>query len=81
MNTAEVEALIRGGLPDAGVEVVDTTGTGDHFEAVIVSTAFTDKSLVERHQLVYRALGAAMAGPIHALSLKTYTPQEWARTP
>ncbi len=81
MNTADVEALIRGGLPDAAVQIVDTTGTGDHFEAVIVSTAFADKSLVERHQLVYRALGVAMAGPIHALSLKTYTPQEWARTP
>ncbi len=80
MQTAEIEALIRRGLPDASVRVLDTTGGGDHFEATVVSAAFAEKSLVERHQLVYATLGAALAGPIHALSLKTHTPDEWART-
>jgi stress-induced morphogen len=58
---------------------VDLTGTKDHYQARIVSSAFAGKSLVSQHQLVYRALGAAMSGPIHALALKTYTPEEWAQ--
>ncbi len=79
MTTSEIEGLIRTGLPEATVRVDDYTGGGDHFEAVVVSPVFGGKSLVERHQLVYGSLKGAMAGPIHALSLKTYTPEEWAR--
>jgi len=65
-------------LPDAEIELVDLTGTEDHYQARVVSQAFEGKSLIEQHQLVYRALGEAMHGPIHALALKTYTPQAWA---
>jgi len=50
---------------------------GTHFEAVIVSEAFTGKSRVQRHQMVYQTLGDRMRGEIHALSMKTFTPQEW----
>lgn len=50
---------------------------GTHFEAVIVSEAFSGKSRVQRHQLVYQTLGDRMRAEIHALSIKTYTPQEW----
>jgi stress-induced morphogen len=77
MGTADIEALIREGVPDATVQVVDATGGGDHFEAVVVSPAFAGKGLVERHQAVYESLKGALAGPIHALALKTYTPDEW----
>ncbi|MFI5365510.1 MAG: BolA family protein [Candidatus Binatia bacterium] len=77
MRTAEIETLIRSGLPDARVEVTDTTGGGDHFQAVVVSPTFAGRGLVERHQLVYASLQGAMADRIHALSLKTYTPEEW----
>ncbi|HXQ22275.1 MAG TPA: BolA/IbaG family iron-sulfur metabolism protein [Candidatus Acidoferrales bacterium] len=77
MRTAEIETLIRSGLPDARVEVMDTTGGGDHFQAVVVSPTFAGRGLVERHQLVYASLQGAMADRIHALSLKTYTPEEW----
>lgn len=80
METVEIERLIRQGLPDATVRVHDYTGGGDHFEAVVVSSAFAGKGAVERHQLVYGTLHGAMAGPIHALALKTYTPDEWAQT-
>ncbi len=80
MRAEEIEGLIRGGLPVARVRVVDETGTGDHFQATVVSPAFAGKGLVERHQMVYGSLQGAMAGPIHALSLKTYTPEEWERT-
>jgi len=77
MRPDEIEGLIRQGLPGTTVRVVDETGGGDHFQAVVVSQAFAGKSLVERHQLVYASLQGAMAGPIHALSLQTYTPDEW----
>jgi acid stress-induced BolA-like protein IbaG/YrbA len=77
MHPDEIEGLIREGLPGARVHVVDETGTGDHFAAVVVAAAFAGKGLVERHQMVYGSLGGAMADRIHALSLKAYTPEEW----
>ena len=77
MDAKEVETLIRQGIPDALVEVRDTTGGGDHFEALIVSTMFEGKGLVERHQTVYKALGDAMRVRVHALSLKTLTPTQY----
>jgi len=79
MGTAEIEALIREGLPDATVRVIDQVGDGNHFQAVVVTAAFAGKPLVERHQLVYKSLQGAMADRIHALSIKAYTPEEWAR--
>ena len=60
-------------------EHVEVRGDGHHFEAVIVSAAFKGKSRVQQHQLVYSALGGRMAGEIHALSMQTYTPEDWAR--
>ncbi len=80
MQAEEIAGLIRGGVPQARVQVIDETGTGDHFQATVVSPAFAGKGLVERHQMVYGSLQGAMAGPIHALALKTYTPDEWERT-
>ena len=77
MDPKEVENLIRRGVPDAYVEVRDTTGGGDHFEALIVSGVFEGKGLVERHQTVYKALGDAMRVRVHALSLKTLTPAQY----
>jgi acid stress-induced BolA-like protein IbaG/YrbA len=77
MEAKEVETLIRQGIPDALVEVRDTTGGGDHFEALIVSTVFEGKGLVERHQTVYKALGEAMRVRVHALSLRTLTPAQY----
>jgi acid stress-induced BolA-like protein IbaG/YrbA len=59
-------------------EHVEVSGDGHHFEAVIVSEAFRGKSRVQRHQLVYRALGDRMREEIHALSMRTLTPEEWA---
>ena len=80
MDTTQIEALIRSGLPDATVRVVDQVGDGNHFQAVVVTPAFAGKPLIERHQLVYKSLKGAMANQIHALSIKAYTPEEWART-
>ena len=52
---------------------------GSHYSAVIVSGSFTGKSLIERHRLVYDAVFSGRVGEVHALALKTYTPEEWAR--
>jgi len=76
MVTAEsVKAGIEGGLACERVEVV---GDGQHFQALVVSAAFAGKNRVQRHQLVYRALGERMREEIHALSMKTVTPEELA---
>ncbi|QMU56669.1 MAG: BolA/IbaG family iron-sulfur metabolism protein [Candidatus Mycalebacterium zealandia] len=56
---------------------VEVDGDGTHFEAVVVSGDFEGKSPVDRHKLVYSALGDAMKEEIHALSIKTYTPEQW----
>jgi acid stress-induced BolA-like protein IbaG/YrbA len=58
-------------------EFVEVRGDGQHFEATIVSAAFRGKSRVQQHQIVYRALGDRMQEEIHALSMKTYSPEEW----
>jgi stress-induced morphogen len=82
MTPDDVRTRIRAALPDAQIEVVDTTGGGDHFSATVVSPVFVGKGLVERHRLVYAALGEALVGPaapIHALALTTETPEEYQR--
>jgi acid stress-induced BolA-like protein IbaG/YrbA len=71
----DVQAYIEQGLE---CELVRVAGDGHHFEAVIVSAAFAGKSRVQRHQLVYRALGDRMREEIHALSMQTFTPEDWA---
>jgi stress-induced morphogen len=79
MVEAEVlEERIRQGVGDVTHLVIrDLTGTKDHWEAVVVAGAFAGKSSIERHQMVYAALGDLMAGPVHALALKTYSPDNW----
>ncbi len=58
-------------------EVIEVTGDGAHFEALIVSPAFEGKRMIARHQLVYAALGDRMKAEIHALSMRTLTPAEY----
>jgi stress-induced morphogen len=60
------------------VQVNDLTGTHDHLEAVIVSSRFISLGRMQRHRLVYDCLREEMKGPIHALTLKTFTPEEAA---
>ena len=69
---------VREGI-EAGLacEHVEVAGDGQHFQALIVSSAFDGKSRIQRHQLVYAALGERMREEIHALSMRTLTPEEW----
>ena len=76
MTPNDIAALIRAGLPQADVRVASDDDT--HFEAVIVASEFTGKRSLARHQLVYATLGPRMGREIHALSIKAYTPEEWA---
>ena len=75
----QVEAMIKARLPDAQVAARDLTGGGDHYEVTVVSNEFAGRSRVQQHQIVYAAVQDAMASnAIHALALKTYTPEAWA---
>ena len=74
MDPNLIKQYIEQGLETEHVEVA---GDGRHFEAVIVSAQFRGKRMVQQHQLVYAALGDRMREEIHALSMKTFTPEEW----
>jgi stress-induced morphogen len=74
-SAQELKDRIEAALPGASAEVEDLTGGGDHFRAEIVSERFDGLSRIEQHRLVYDVFGAEIGGPIHALSLKTSTPQ------
>jgi acid stress-induced BolA-like protein IbaG/YrbA len=75
VEPSSIATSIRAGLECTHLEV---TGDGAHFEAVVVSPAVAGLTRVRQHQLVYAALGERMREEIHALSMKTYSPEEWA---
>jgi len=76
----EIKTTLEKALPGATIAVQDLTGGGDHFQVLIVSSAFEGKGLVDQHQMVYGALRESLGNErIHALSLKTYTPEQWQR--
>jgi len=78
MDARRLESLIREAIPGAQVEARDLQG-GDHFEVIVVSDAFENAGLLARHRQVYAALGDAMQGAIHALTIRALTPTELAR--
>ncbi|MGJ5675341.1 MAG: BolA family protein [Nostochopsis sp.] len=79
ISPQQIEEMIKAELPEAQVQVQDLTGGGDHYQVTVVSSQFAGKGLVQQHQLIYRALGQAMSSEaIHALALKTYTPEAFA---
>ena len=74
MQTEEIKEMIEQGFAECEVTV---EGDGRHFQAIVVSDAFSGKSMVQQHQLVYQTLGDKVGGDIHALSINTYTNEEW----
>lgn len=79
MTAAELQSIIAAGLACDHLEV---EGDGRHWSAVIVSPEFEGRRLIQRHQRVYATLGARMhTDEVHALSMKTFTPAEWASQP
>jgi acid stress-induced BolA-like protein IbaG/YrbA len=76
MNAEMIRQLIQEGMPGAQVQVNGDDGV--HFEAVVISDAFAGKSMLEQHRMIYDILGTRMQqGDIHALALRTYSPQQW----
>ena len=72
IDNDSLTALIRREIPDAKVDIVDRTGTMDHFNVTVRSSAFAGRTLIEQHQLVYSSLRAALKdGRVHAVELKT----------
>ena len=78
MEAAEIERLIKDGIPDAQVTIEDLRGDGDHYAAYVVSSVFAGKSRVQQHQMVYQALQGRMGGELHALALQTSVPEDAA---
>ena len=77
MPTAdELKTRIEQAIPGSRAQVEDLTGGGDHFRAEVVSERFDGLSRIEQHKLVYDVFGGEVGGPIHALSIKTSTPEE-----
>ena len=74
MNSDDIKILIQTAIEDAVVKV--SSDDNVHFEAIVISQAFREKSLIQRHQMVYSSLGDKMESEIHALSLTTLTPKE-----
>ena len=77
MNADKVRELIQNGIAGSTAEVIDTTGTNDHFSAVVISDSFESLSLIEQHQMVYKAVGSYMTNEIHALEIKTFSKKQW----
>lgn len=76
MQVDDIADLIKAGVPGSEVEV---DGDGTHFTAVVISDEFAGKNMVQQHRVVYKALGDKMGTDIHALSIQTYTPEEWKK--
>ncbi|MCB0271583.1 MAG: BolA/IbaG family iron-sulfur metabolism protein [Bdellovibrionales bacterium] len=75
----KIQSVIQGALAGAQITVTDLTGTSDHFQVLIVTDEFEGLSSIQRHRKVYDILGSDVGGAIHALSLKTYTHQQWKK--
>lgn len=78
INPDELRGVLLAGFPGAHVEVTDLTGTQDHYQALVVAREFDGKSRIEQHKMVYAVLGERMKADIHALALKTLTPDAWS---
>ncbi len=76
MDAAEIQRLIKEGIPDATVTIEDLRGDGDHYAARVVSSTFAGKTRVQQHQMVYQALRGNMGDALHALALQTSVPTD-----
>lgn len=75
--TNDIKAIILNAIPDATVYIVDPDG--QHFEAIVISPSFEGKMLVKQHQMVMKPLKEKFETTMHALALKTFTPDKWEK--
>ena len=80
MTVEQLKARIETLAPGTSAEVVDLTGTRDHYQALIVSPAFAGKMMMEQHRMVYGLFKSEIdSNEVHALTLKTYTPEQYSK--
>jgi stress-induced morphogen len=79
MPVQRIKEQIQKAIPDAEVYVVDPNQDGEHFHAVVISPSFSGLPLVRQHRMVMNSLKDAFAGDVHALGLKTFTPEKWKK--
>ncbi len=80
MNPIQLKQRLESLGPDTQVEVVDMTGTQDHYQAVVISPIFSGKMMIEQHRMVLSLVQAEIdSGDVHALTLKTYTPEQFSK--
>lgn len=80
MSPVELQKKIEATLKGSEAQVTDLTGTADHYQVVVISSQFEGKSMIDQHRLVKSVFEKDIAsGEVHALSLKTYTPDQWAQ--
>jgi stress-induced morphogen len=80
MNVAQLKERLQTLAPETQADVADMTGTQDHYQAVVISSAFEGKMMIEQHRMVFKLLQAEVdSGEVHALTLKTYTPEQFRK--
>lgn len=80
MTPNQLKERIESLAPETRAEVVDLTGTQDHYQAMVVSPVFAGKMMVEQHRMIFGILQAEIdSGEVHALTLKTYTPEQYQK--
>ena len=79
MIEKKIEEKITSTLDDSKVFIQDMTGTNDHFNLIVISDAFKDLSLIEKHRLIYKILNGMVTQEIHALQIKTLTWEQWKK--
>ena len=73
----QIKNIIQLQLPNAKIVVTDPYNDGEHFEAIVICSSFNDLSLVNQHKIVMNALKEKFSSSVHALALKTFTPEKW----
>jgi len=80
MSPEQLKMKLETLAPNTQVQVIDLTGTEDHYQAVVVSPVFAGKIMIEQHRMVYQVIQADIdSGEVHALTLKTYTPEQYEK--
>ncbi len=82
MQPQQIIQIVEKALPGSQVSVKDLTGTLDHFRVTIIAPQFAEKTMIDQHRMLYAIMHDSMeaqGGGIHALSLSTYTPEEWSK--
>ena len=77
MNTNKIKQKLVNIFKNDIIEVIDTTGTNDHFSIFVISDKFLNMSLIDRHKLIYKLFEKELTNEIHALQIKTHTKGEW----